>query len=302
VATVDVHTHLMWFPDHISTSFAEEALASKLVKIEQSGGRVHAANLDLHAYDSRPEDHWEASTGVDKVVVFGLAARPVGIDVPNDVIAAYVNEHPEKLEGWASVNPAEPDALDELQRCVEDLGLRGVKLGPVYQHWDPRDRQYWPFFERCNAYGLPLLFHQGTTFPSRARLEWGKPLQLEPLAMAFPDMRMIIAHMGHPWEDDVIALIRKAPNVWADISACHYRPYRYWQSMVTAMQYGVGHKLLLASDYPSGTLQNVIDGLRAVNDPVEGTKLPRIRTEIQDRIIHENWRGFFGDDWLKGPA
>ena len=52
--------------------------------------------------------------------------------------------------------------------------------------------------------------------------------------MDFPDLRMIVAHLGHPWEEDLVALIRKAPNVYADISACHYRPWRYWQAMVTA--------------------------------------------------------------------
>lgn len=297
---VDVHTHLMWYPDHIDEDYAQEALASKLVKLERSGGLVNAASLDLHSYDSRPDDHWEASEGADRVVVFGLSAKPTGVDVPNEIIADYVAQHPDKLEGWASVNPADSDAIEQLEHCVEDLGLKGLKLGPVYQHWDPRDRRYWPFFERCQRYGLPLLFHQGTTFPSRARLEWGKPLQLEPLAMDFPDMRLIIAHLGHPWEEDVVALARKAPNVWADISACHYRPWRYWQAMITAVEYGVGHKLLLGSDYPSGTIQNVIDGLHAVNAPVADTSLPRVPNDIQDRIIHENWRGFFGEGWLEG--
>ena len=108
--------------------------------------------------------------------------------------------------------------------------------------------------------------------------------------MEFPDLRMIIAHLGHPWEEDVIALIRKTPNMYADISAVHYRPWRYWQAMVTAMEYGVTHKLLLASDYPSGTLSNVINGLRGINDIVEGTRLPTIPTEIQDGIIYENWK------------
>ena len=92
--------------------------------------------------------------------------------------------------------------------------------------------------------------------------------------MDFPDIRMIVAHLGHPWEEDLVALIRKAPNMYADISAVHYRPWRYWQAMVTAMEYGVTHKLLLASDFPSATIDNVIAGLRAVNAPVEGTRLP----------------------------
>jgi hypothetical protein len=63
--------------------------------------------------------------------------------------------------------------------------------------------------------------------------------------------------------------------------------------MVTAMEYGVTSKLLLASDFPSATIDNVITGLRNVNAPIEGTKLPRIPTEIQDQIIYENWKAFF---------
>ena len=54
--------------------------------------------------------------------------------------------------------------------------------------------------------------------------------------MDFPDLKMIIAHLGHPWETDLIVLIRKCPNLYADISAVHYRPWRYWQAMVTAME------------------------------------------------------------------
>ena len=93
---------------------------------------------------------------------------------------------------------------------------------------------------------------QGTTFPSAARLKWGLPLQLEDIAMEFPDLKMIIAHLGHPWETDVMVLIRKCPNVYTDISAVHYRPWRYWQALVTAMEYGVEHKILPGSDFPLG--------------------------------------------------
>ena len=59
------------------------------------------------------------------------------------------------------------------------------------------------------------------------------------------------------------------------------------------MEYGITHKILLASDFPSGTITNVINGLRNVNNPVEGTGLPKIPTEIQDQIIYENWKSFF---------
>jgi len=290
---VDCHTHIMWYPDHIGEQFAQEALASKLVKLKYSGGEAYAARLDLHSYDARPEDHWKASEPADRVVVFGLQAKAVGVWVPNELVADYVAQHPEKLVGWASVDPNEPDCVDQLEDAVNRLKLRGLKLAPTYQHFDPQDRSHWPLFKKCQSLGIPIMWHQGTTFPSRARLKWAHPLQLEDIAMEFPDLKMIIAHLGHPWEEDVVALIRKAPNVYTDISAVHYRPWRYWQAMVTAMEYGVDHKILLASDFPSATISNVIAGLRNVNKPVEGTNLPHIPKEIQDRIIFENWKAFF---------
>ena len=290
---VDCHTHLMWYPDHLSERFAQEALAAKLVKIRHAGGDIHAAELDLHSYDARPEDHWAAVKETDRTIVFGLQARASGIWVPNEIVADYVRQHPDRLVGWASVDPNEPDCVEQLEYCARDLGLRGLKLGPVYQHFDPEDRRHWPLFRKCQELGLPIMWHQGTTFPSQSRLRWGHPLLLEDIAMAFPDLRMIIAHLGHPWEADVVALMRKCPNVYADISAVHYRPWRFWQAMVTAMEYGVTHKLLLASDFPSATIDHVINGLRRVNDPVEGTRLPQIPEHVQDGIIHDNWKSFF---------
>lgn len=292
---VDCHSHLMWYPDHVGEDYAREALASKLVKLKQSGGEVYSKSFDLHSYDARPEDHWAASEAADKVIVFGLQAKAVGVWVPNEVIADYVGQHPEKLQGWASLDPNSPDCIDQLKYCVEDLGLKGLKLGPVYQHFDPLDRKHWPLFAKCQELGLPIMWHQGATFPSAAKLRWGLPLQLEDIAMEYPDLKMIIAHLGHPWEADTVVLIRKCPNLYSDISAVHYRPWRYWQALVTAMEYGVTHKLLLGSDFPSGTIANVVNGLRDVNRPVEGTNLPRIPTEIQDAIINENWKTFFTD-------
>jgi predicted TIM-barrel fold metal-dependent hydrolase len=290
---VDIHSHLMWYPDHVSEAFAQEALAAKLIKLERSGGAAYQGALDLHSYDSTPAIHWEASATADRVVVFGIQARATGLWVPNEIVAEYVNERPDKLIGWASVDPNEPDCVEALEHAVNDLGLRGLKLGPAYQHFDPTDRQHWPLFEACQRLGIPIIWHQGTTFPSRARLRVSSPLALEDAAMDFPDVTMIVAHLGHPWEEDLVALIRKAPNVFADISACHYRPWRYWQAMATAHEYGVTHKLLLGSDFPSGTIDNVIDGLRRVNEPVEGTRLPRIPERVIEDIIHENWKQAF---------
>ena len=79
-----------------------------------------------------------------------------GIWVPNEIIAEYVAEHPDKIEGWASVDPTQPDCIEQLEHAVKVLKLKGLKLGPVYQHFDPQDRKYWPLFRKCQEFGLPI--------------------------------------------------------------------------------------------------------------------------------------------------
>jgi predicted TIM-barrel fold metal-dependent hydrolase len=292
---VDVHTHLMWYPEHVSEEYAQAALASKLVKLRTSGGLAHAAHLDLHSYDARPEDHWQVAQEVDRVVVFGLQAPKAGIDVPNEVIAEYAAAHPDRIVGWASVDPNAPDCVARLEHAVRELGLRGLKLGPVYQHFDPTDRRHFPLWAKAVELGIPTIWHQGTTFPRNAPLKWANPIQLEEIALAFPELVMIVAHLGHPWETETIVTIRKQPNMYADVSAIHYRPWRMWQALVTAQEYGVEHKLLFGSDYPSGKPSDVIAGLRSVNDLVEGTRLPRVTDETVEAILHRNHTALFPD-------
>jgi uncharacterized protein len=291
---VDVHTHLFWYPDHLSDELVDEALAAKRVKLETSGGRAYAKSLDRHSNDARPEDHLPATAAADRVIVFGLRAPATGFNSSNEVVAEYAAQHPDRMEGWASIDPNDADCLDQLRYCVDELGLKGLKVGPTYQHFDPRDPKFWPLFTECERRDLPVMIHMGTTYPSRARLEFAKPLLLEPLIMAHPGLRMIIAHLAHPWEEDAVVLVRKSPRVFADISALHFRPWRFWQALTTAAEYGVTHKLLLGSDFPNGTTADAIEALHGVNDIVEGSRLPRFPEAAQEAIVHSNWARFFG--------
>ena len=103
---------------------------------------------------------------------------------------------------------------------------------------------------------------------------------------------MIIAHMGHPWEDECVVLIRKHPNLYADISALHYRPLRHYMAFMSALEYGVEHKLIFGSDFPSATPEQVIAGQWKVNNIAKNTSLPVIPEEAIHNMIYENWKSF----------
>ena len=270
---VDCHTHVWKYPDHLSETLLQESGLMRADPVE--------VTVDV-------EDHFRAMEPVDRAIVLATDFGYSGLKVPNEYVAEYVRSHPEKLIGFASVDPNEKDAPEKLDRAIRDLGLRGLKLGPIYQNFDPAGEAAMRVYERASALSIPILFHQATTFPRVAPLKYAQPILLEEAALRFPDLKMVLAHLGHPWEADTIVLIRKQPNMYADISALYYRPWQFYNSMMLAVEYRVTHKLLFGTDYPVTTPQESIDGLRGINDLVEGTKLPKIPEAVIEEIIQRN--------------
>ncbi len=268
----DCHSHIQEYPGHISEEFATEANA-----------RSRGKPLELH---TPPERHWSAMRSVDKAIVFGLRAFHSGLTSPNEYIADYVSSHAGKLIGFAAVDPTHDDVREILEHAIEDLKLRGVKLGPIYQNIHPLDERMLPVYEFCQKRNLPIMIHQGTTFPRRAPLKFSLPILLEDVAMQFPDLKMIIAHMGHPWIAETVVLIPKQPNFFADISALHYRPWQFYNALICAKEYGVLNKLLFGSDFPYTNPDATIQDLRAINRMAEGTNFPKFSSEEIEALIH----------------
>ena len=294
---VDTHTNLMWYPDHLSDEFVQFAWEAKKAKMKltQDVYFAGAGTNENNAFDSTPETLLQATKACDKIVVFGIKAPFCGINADQELIARFVREHSDRFIGWCSVDPNDPDCVEQLTYYVEKLGFRGLKCSPIYQNWNPQDPKHFPLFRKAEELQIPVNVHQGTSFVRPGPLKYANPILLEDIAIACPRLRLVIAHMGHPWEDECVVLIRKHPNLFANISALHYRPLRHYQALMSAMEYGVEHKLIFGSDFPSATPEQVIAGQWKVNDIVEGTRFPRIPDEVIHNIIYENWRRFVAD-------
>lgn len=277
---VDVHTHVWESPCHIGESFIADARAT-------AGAAYKDISVDL-------ERHWEAMRPVDRAVVLGFRARHVNVLVPNEYVSDYVKRHPEKLVGFCSVDPQDPDAVEQLDHSVQTLGLRGLKMGPIYQNVAPTDSRFRRVMARAEDLKIPVLIHQGTTFCSNVSLEIANPIQLQPLALEFPRLRVVIAHMGHPWIAETLVLIRKNRNLYADISALYYRPWQFYNALVMAMEYGVLDRLLFGSDYPFTTPASTMEALGKVNHFADGTNLPRIPEAAVEKLIHRDTLGLLG--------
>jgi uncharacterized protein len=117
---------------------------------------------------------------------------------------------------------------------------------------------------------------------------------MDEIAIAFPELRIVMAHLGHPWQIDTIAVIRKHPHVYADVSAGFYRPWSFWSAMRLATEWNVLPKLLLGSDFPVATAQETIHGLRTINAPIAGTAMPRVPEEAMEAIIERDALALLG--------
>jgi predicted TIM-barrel fold metal-dependent hydrolase len=103
-----------------------------------------------------------------------------------------------------------------------------------------------------------------------------------------------MAHLGHPYEGECVATFRKHPNVYADVSALYYRPFQLYHSLMLVQEYGVWNKVLFGTDYPFTTVNESVAGIRGLNDMLEGTKLPRLKTEEIEAMIHRDSLAILG--------
>ena len=176
-------------------------------------------------------------------------------------MAKYVVADSERLIGFLSVDPTQPDWEDELRFGHQELKLRGIKLMPMYAGFCPDESRLDPLWEYATKHRLPVLLHTGTTFVSQSPLECTLPRHVDPVATRFPEVRIIMAHLGHPYEGEAIVTARKHPHVYCDISALHYRPFQFYHSLMLVQEYCVWNKLLFATDYLFTNVNGTIEGV-----------------------------------------
>jgi len=272
---IDIHTHVPTHRDHVP----EDEL------VVNSAWRPDRAVTATTTW----ADYEEALQDVDVSVAFTIARDRTRVDSGlNDRVAEFVAAAPTRRIGFLSIQPEVDGAEDEIERARTDLGLKGIKLGPNYQVFDPLGPAALRVYELAERHGLPMLFHQGASPVRDAPLRFAHPLLMDEVAIRFPELRIVMAHLGHPWQRETIVTIRKHPHVYADVSALFYRPWSFYEGLRLAAEWGALDKLLFGSDFPIATPTETAAGLRAVNDPIAGTNLPPVPLEKIEELIARN--------------
>lgn len=270
---VDIHTHVFNAAQHFGPK-----LNADLVR----------CGVDPAVWGDVEKRHLETTKAADVAVVFGLQASATGWNIPNEMVAAHVAKAPERLLFFASIDPLQPGYMEELEKCHRHLGAVGVKLAPLYQNAHPQDARYYELYRYCRKHGLPVLFHAGTSFVSGTPLDYSRPVHFDAVAVDFPDLHMVLAHLGHPWEGETIAVIRRHANVYADISALYYRPWQFYNSMRLLVEYKAQHKVLFGSDFPFTTTGDSLKNIRALNAVTGTSGLPEVPAAVIEELIHRD--------------
>ena len=288
---VDVHTHMPTHPDTVPDSEQQTDTTMR------SGETVRLTNSI--------DDYLQAMAPVDKAFILPIAPRPENADsdrrqIPgwpesmnvNDVSVEVARRLPDKLIPFMSLHPLDPQVDAEYDRAVGDLGCKGIKMYPT--QFDPESEEAFRLFARLEHDGLPIVFHQGTNPNREASLMHAHPSVMDRIAMAFPRLKIVMAHLGHPWHTDCLAVVRKHVNVWADVSGQFYRPWSFWNGMRLFHEWGVTQKILFGSDWPLTDPQDNIDALRNLNKYAADHYLPGIPEEEIEGIVNRDTLGLLG--------
>lgn len=236
------------------------------------------------------EDHWERlltlmedpaalldvldASGIWRI---GLVNYPspdlMGFTDETNVFAArYASASPERLLPYGGVHPRfTTDPEGQVEELLQ-LGIRCLKIHPPHQIFpanaytmglDALGRIY----RRCEERGLPVMIHTGTSIFPGARSKYGRPLELDDVAIDFPDLTILMAHGGRPlWMDEAFFILRRHRNVHLELSGIP--PTKLLDYFPRLEE--IGDRVVWGTDWPSPGVRDLrvnLDQFRALPLP-----------------------------------
>lgn len=308
---VDVHLHV-WSREMYGKKYmvgkSEEFYKKMNYPLDATVNLLGEALDTAEARIGRPYHAWIQT--VDHGVHMGMETTVAQI---NDYTAESVGKDKKnRLIGFAGIDPRRgEEAILELERCILEKGLRGLKLYPPFGFY-PNDPIAYPIYEKIVQLQkqlkktIPVLFHQGVAVCGS---KYCRPVYLDDVATNFsPDLKIIAAHAGVPWIDEMIWITAVHSNLYFDIGCVGdllgLWPEYYAEVLGKAKRAGIIERVLFASDWPClyflfkpddpqnkfSVLHNWVQEFKRISTPLPLKQLgyPDITEEDKERILGEN--------------
>jgi len=263
--------------------------------LDSGGSHVAAAakkfghDVQLKTIEQMLQEYSECR--IEKLVLFAWDAETVSHRprVTNGFVAKISEQFPERIVGFASVDPHKKSAVKDLDYAIRELKLRGLKLHPQVQGFEPNDPAHYPLYSKCVELGVPVTFHTGSTYwgaglkgGGGVKLRFSNPMLLDDVAADFPELKMIMAHPGWPWQDEQLAIATHKENVYIDLSG--WSPKHFQPLLVTYMTKLIPDKFLFGTDYPMLTPERWLRDFE---------QLP-VNSDVRRMVLGDNARKVLG--------
>ncbi|MCS4541475.1 MAG: amidohydrolase family protein [Euryarchaeota archaeon] len=206
--------------------------------------------------------------GIDKAVIFPFNELEPGISfsLANDRTAQSVQKYPDRLIGFARLDPNYKErAVEELERSIKKLGLKGLKLHPTSQNFSLDDPYVLKIIEKTAELKIPVVFDSGKTL--------SLPEYIGKLAEQVPDSTIIMAHMRGP---NYLEVAKKFDNIFLGTTGMFAI-----DKLQKALNTLGAEKLIVGSDSPYIKMEQELKKIDLI---------PNIKEEEKGLISGENMR------------
>lgn len=186
----------------------------------------------------------------------------------NAEVAQYTRAYPDRIFGLAAVDLHDPvSAVKELEHYVKVEGFVGLRVVPWLWNLPPTDPHYWPLYVKCIELDIPFMTQVGHTAPA-CPSEVGRPIPyIDTIALKFPDLKIVMGHIGWPWAAEAASVAWKHKNCYIDTSA--WSPKYYASDFMKFANTTGKDKVMFGTNFPQLGFKACVDN---VNQHLIGTK------------------------------
>jgi hypothetical protein len=266
------------------TSWRDD-LRPLLKDAESLGGFQHPASYmfknlpDARYADDPPRAVLEA---MDQ---FGVAQAFIGVSAENVTALRAIAEHPDRFVPTTNIDPSSGmDAVRALRRAVEDFGVKAAGALPVgtFPQRAVDDAAWYPLYAACIDLGVPFVPCMGIPGP-RVPFAPQHVMGLDRVCYEFPELVIVTRHGCEPWEELMVKLMLKWPNLHYSTSA--FAPKYYPKAIVEYANTRGADRVVFAGYFPMGlSYETIFEQLPGVG----------FRDHVWPKFLRENAVRVFG--------
>ena len=200
--------------------------------------------VDAHLHVSDSVDSLLAELGDNMGILL-----PVYPNTTSEKVAKLAEKY-DNLIAFASLNPLERRSRKRLRELITEYDLKGLKLHPLVQGFTPSDPKIFPLMEEAESLEIPVVFHTGPTWSKGGLITDSYPHHIDVLASSFPELTIIMAHMGGVRNDEAVMIAMRHERVYLDISMTLFYLNEVLPDVAEWILSSCPEKLIFGSDYP----------------------------------------------------